>query len=95
MIPTPTTCGIWHVDHITSPAAAGRFVTAHAKMLQMQLGWRCWLRKLPAGDDREIGKGRRFYGPTEDTAIFEAAIWLYRSWRKPGAPARRIGTTMV
>ena len=94
---TPTTCGVWHIDHITSTAAAERFITAHAKMLEMQNGWRCWLRRLPVGDDRagDLGTGRRFYGLTERLAVFGAVIWLYRSWRTPAAPARRIGARVV
>lgn len=88
---TPTTCGVWHVDQVTSTTAAERFVAAHCRMLKMQSGnWRCWLRKLPQGDDR-AGRninGLRFYGSTEHLAIWEAATWLYRSWRTPEASLR-------
>ena len=92
---TPTTCGVWHTDHVVDMDAAETFVYAHSRRLWKQDGtWRVWLRKLPIGDDRggDFGKGKRWYGPTEYEAVWEAANWLYRSWRVPGAKERRIGS---
>ena len=95
---TPTTCGVWHVDHIVSVAAAERFVAAHCRMLKMQSGnWRCWLRSLPQGDERagQHSNGIRFYVDTQPLAVWEAANWLYRSWVTPETSERRMGQRLV
>ena len=94
----PRTCGVWHVDHITSTTIAERFITCHAFNRKLQSGnWRCWLRRLPAGDDRagQHPNGIRFYGDTQPLAVWEAANWLYRSWVTPATSERRMEQRLV
>ncbi len=95
---TPKTCGVWHVDQIISTEAAERFVEINCTMLQMDtFWWRCWLRKLPEGDDRAdvFPNGKRFYNTTVYLSQWLGALWLYRSWVVPKPPGRRDGQKLA